>query len=143
MTGSGRVFLDTNVLVYAFDASEPAKQRVALAVVEDLALSGTAVLSTQVLQEFYVIVTRKLRPPLPEEEAERALRRLARLPCVLLDQAVVLGAVRTSRKHKLSLWDSLILVAASRGGCSTVLTEDLQDGFQLDSVRVKNPFAGG
>ena len=65
-----------------------------------------------------------------------------KLPCVLIDQGVVLGAVGTSRKHKLSLWDSLILVAASRGGCSTVVTEDLQDGFRLDSVRVKNPFAG-
>ena len=141
MSDSGRVFLDTNVLVYAFDASEPAKRAVALKVIDETTTRGTAVVSTQVLQEFYVIVTRKLDPALPEEEAEQAVRRLARLPCVLIDPELVLDAVGTSRKHKLSLWDSLILETAGRSGCSTVLTEDLQDGFETGGVRIRNPFA--
>ena len=140
MRPSERVFLDTNVLVYAFDLSEPEKRRVALEVFRETTSRGTAVLSTQVLQEFFVIVTRKLNPPMPHEEAEEAVRRLAMLPCPLIDPDLVVNAVRTSNKHRLSLWDALILETALRGGCTTVFTEDLQDGFELAGLKVTNPF---
>ena len=99
-----------------------------------------AVLSTQVLQEFYVTVTRKLARPLSPDDAERAVHKLAALPVVLLDRPMVLEAISTARRHHLSLWDALILHAALEGGCSRVLTEDLQDGFQFRSVVVENPF---
>jgi len=141
MRSEGRVFLDTNVLVYAFDAGEPRKRGIAQRILEETANAGVAVLSTQVLQEFYVIVTRKLDPPLSGSDAEEAVVHLACLPCERIDTDMVIAAVRSARSHGISLWDSLILHAAARAGCSTVLTEDLQDGFVLEGVRVRNPFA--
>jgi predicted nucleic acid-binding protein len=135
-----RVFLDTNILVYAFDRGEPDKRAKALSILEDLAHKGVAVISTQVLQEFYVTVTRKLSPPLPETEAEAALHHLSRLPCVLIDQALIHSAIRLTRKHNFSLWDALILQSAIKGGCKTLLTEDLQHSFRLDDLQITNPF---
>ena len=140
MTASARTFLDTNVLIYAFDTSEPEKREVALRVIADNTGNGTGVISTQVLQEFYVIATRKLDPPVPAPDAEKAVERLAHLPCPLIDPPLVVAAVRTSRKHRLSFWDALILETALSGGCTTLLTEDLQDGFELRGLTVVNPF---
>ena len=137
MTGD-RSFVDTNVLVYCHDRGEPKKRKQALAL---LASSDRDfVVSTQVLQEFYVTVVRKLAKPLDEGSAEAAVRDLAQLPVVPVDAPMVLAAIVTSRAHRLSLWDALILQAAIAGGCKEVLTEDLQDGFQLGPVTVTNPF---
>jgi predicted nucleic acid-binding protein len=140
MTASARVFLDTNILVYAFDKSEPEKRETAIGIIAETTSNGTAVVSTQILQEFYVIVTRKLTPPLPAADAEQAVGRLSALPCPLIDPPLVIAAVRTSRKHRLSFWDALIIETALSGGCSVLLTEDLQDGFQLRGLTVSNPF---
>ncbi len=135
---SARAFVDTNVFVYCFDGSEPAKKARALELVE--ASDEELVLSTQVLEEFYVTVVRKLGQPLSPEDAERAVRELAALPTVPIDTALVLAAVATSRRLRLSLWDALILHAAVAGGCAKVLSEDLQHGFRFESVEVQNPF---
>ncbi|OGQ11213.1 MAG: hypothetical protein A2138_02570 [Deltaproteobacteria bacterium RBG_16_71_12] len=135
---SGRAFLDTNVLVYCFDGGEPAKQRRAQQVVESS--DDELVVSTQVLQEFYVTVVRKLSRPLAEADAEHAVRELSALPTVAIDAALVLAAIATSRQHRLSLWDALVLRSACAGGCARLLSEDLQHGFQLEGVRVENPF---
>lgn len=138
------VFLDTNVLVYAFDETSPAKQERALRLlsgevpgiaVEDL------VISTQVLQEFYVTVVRKLARPLSEEMAERAVDRFADLQVELIDEELVLEAIRRSRTDKLSLWDSLVIGAALQAGCGRLLTEDLQAGRRFGELTVENPFA--
>jgi predicted nucleic acid-binding protein len=137
---SDRVFLDTNVLVYLFDASAPGKQARTRALLEGEGTAGEAVISTQVLQEFYVAVTRKLARPLPEEEAERATRSLAVLPTVQIDTDMVLAAVVRSRERRLSFWDALVIQAALEGGCPRLLSEDLQHGQDVDGLRIENPF---
>jgi predicted nucleic acid-binding protein len=96
--------------------------------------------STQVLQEFYVTVTRKLRVPLAEERAAAAARGLASLAVVGIDKPLVLAAMDTSRHARLSLWDALIIEAARDAGCERVLTEDLSHGQVIRGVRVENPF---
>lgn len=132
-----RSLVDTNILVYCYDGDEPAKRARALALLADDATE--LVVSTQVLQEFYVAVTRKLARPLSAEDAERALQALATLPTVPADRELVLAAVALSHRHRLSLWDALIIRAAADGGCDTLLTEDLQDGATFDGVRIRNP----
>ena len=136
---SDRSFVDTNVLVYAFDASAPVKQQRAWRILaEDY---RRLVISTQVLAEFYEAVTRKLASPLPEADAERAVNALARLPVVATDAALVVAAVETSRRHRLSLWDSLIVQAAKIYGCGQILSDDLQTGVTIEGVTVVDPFA--
>jgi predicted nucleic acid-binding protein len=137
---SGRSFVDTSVLVYCFDAGAPAKRKRALAILEGEADVGDLVLSTQVLQEFYVTVTRKLKRPLSGSEAMTAVQELAKLPVVQIDLAMVLSSIVDCQTHQLSLWDTLILRSALTASCERVLTEDLQHGFMFDSVRVENPF---
>ncbi|MBW2701849.1 MAG: PIN domain-containing protein [Deltaproteobacteria bacterium] len=137
---SDRIFLDTNVLVYAFDDSDPAKKNRSLEILEQVGKQLQAVVSTQVLQEFYVVVLRKLKKPLSEDEAEGAVRRFAQLPVVLIDKAMILSAVRTSRIHQLSLWDALIVQSATESGCRRLLTEDLQHGQRFGSLQIENPF---
>jgi predicted nucleic acid-binding protein len=134
-----RTFFDTNVLVYLFDADSPAKQSRAQAVLSDTLQEGEVVISTQVLQEFFVTVTRKLARPLPAAEAETALRRLMELPVIQVDPEMILAAASTSRRDRISFWDALILAAASAAGCDQVLSEDLQHGRSFDNVRVVNP----
>ena len=98
------------------------------------------VISTQVLQEFYVTVTRKLGTPLSEREAEGAARDLASLDVVDVDLGMVFRAIAGARTHKISLWDALIVEAGQTRGCRRLLTEDLQHGQLFGNLRVENPF---
>ncbi|MCK6682578.1 MAG: PIN domain-containing protein [Thermoanaerobaculia bacterium] len=136
----GRAFIDTNVLVYLFDRDAPEKARTAKEVLE--AEGPLGAISTQILQEFYVIVTRKLGRPLSEEDAERALRNLAVLDVRTIDVELVLLAAVRSRRDKLAFWDSLVVETALRAGCRRLLTEDLQEGRVFGTLRVENPFGG-
>jgi predicted nucleic acid-binding protein len=133
-------FFDTNLLVYLFDSSSPEKQRRAREVLSERAQRDQVLLSAQVLEEFYVAVTRKLATPLSGDQAERLVRDFAAFPVVGLDGPLVIAAVVLSRRHKLSLWDALIVVAAKAGGATELLTEDLQHGQTLEGVRIVNPF---
>lgn len=137
---SDRIFLDTNVLVYLFDRSAPRKQARARELLEVEGVAGRLALSTQVLQEFFVSVTRKLARPLPPEEAERAARNLTILPVIQVDIEMLLRAMAGSRRHRLSFWDALIVEAALAGGCQLLLSEDLQHGRQIGGLRIENPF---
>jgi predicted nucleic acid-binding protein len=137
---ASRTFFDTNVLVYLFDADSPDKQVRARAALRERLERGAVVVSTQVLQEFFVTVTRKLARPLPAEEAEAALRRLMELAVVGIDPDQVLAAAVSSRRDRISFWDALILTAASVAGCEEVLSEDLQHGRSFGRVRIVNPF---
>jgi predicted nucleic acid-binding protein len=139
---SDRTFLDTNVLVYAVDDAEPEKRDIARRTLGS-AEYGTLVLSTQILGEFYVTVTRKLAEPVPAAKAAEALDWLGLLSVVAIDAALVKSAVNISRSAQLSYWDSLVVAAAARGGCERLLSEDLNDGQQIGSVRVENPFRAG
>ena len=134
-----RPFVDTNVLVYAHDRDEPEKQAAALALLGELA--GELVLSAQVLAEFYVAVTRKLGQPLDEATAAAQVADLAQGAVVATDAGLVVESISLRNRHQLSLWDAMIVRAAVRGGCDTILTEDLSDGATYDGVAVRNPFA--
>lgn len=140
-----RAFVDTNVFGYLFQADEPEKQALAREIVESDQVTRELVLSTQVLQEFYVTVTRKLAEPLPDDEASDATRDIGRYTVVRVDPTMVYDAIALSQRHVISLWDALILRAAIDSGCEVVLTEDLRDGWEVEGVRVENPFrdAGG
>ncbi len=135
-----RRFFDTNVLVCIFDSSAPNKQTRALQVLEEAIEAGLAVLSTQVLQEFFVTVTRKLPVPLTNEQARRAVHDFAKLPVVQVDPEIILNAIETMQRYRLSFWDSLIIQAALRGGATVIYSEDLQPGQTIETIRVENPF---
>jgi predicted nucleic acid-binding protein len=137
---ASRTFFDTNVLVYLFDADSPDKQARAREALGEHLAGGAVVVSTQVLQEFFVTVTRKLARPLPADEAERALQRLMELAVVQVDPDQILAAAASSRRDRISFWDALILTAAAVAGCEEVLSEDLQHGRSFGRVRVVNPF---
>jgi len=137
---SGRTFLDSNVLVYSVDESPAEKAKHERAVELLTVQPENLVVSTQVLQEFYVVTTRKLKNPLSEERAARAVRGIAKLDVIGVDVTLVLAAVDTSRAAQISLWDALIIEAASRAGCERVLSEDLNAGQVIRGVRVEDPF---
>jgi predicted nucleic acid-binding protein len=134
------IFVDTNVLVYARDASDPQKQATAEAWMGHLWTSASGRLSVQVLQEYYITVTRKLQPGLPREEARADVRDLAAWRPIRIDEAVVEAAWRLEDRFELSFWDSLIVAAAETAGCSALLTEDLQHDLDIDGLRVVDPF---
>jgi predicted nucleic acid-binding protein len=136
-----RAFLDTNVLVYAVDDSEPAKRDRARDLLSAEDAGMRLVLSTQVLSEFYVVATRKLERPLAPDDAADAVRELSKLAVVGADTALVADGIRLSRTAQLSLWDALIVAAAKVAGCERVLTEDLADGAEIDGVRIEDPFS--
>jgi predicted nucleic acid-binding protein len=137
---TAKVFLDTNVLVYAMDDAAPAKQARARELMA-VARAESHVVSPQVLQEFYIAVTRKLTRPLAASDAAAAVGVLARLTVVSADAELVVAAIDIHRRYQFSVWDALILQAAITGGCARLLTEDLQHGFRLGNLVVENPFA--
>ena len=135
-----RVFVDTNVFVYAEDADEPAKRAVAQRVIQQLAAEERAVVSTQVLTEYVAAARRKLGLSLAA--CREAVLLMCQLHVVSVRPEYVLGAIDLASIHSLSLWDALIVRAASASGCARLLTEDLSHGQVIDGVRVHNPFQG-
>lgn len=136
---TSRAFVDTNVLVYAVDDADPVKRDAARELLRTAEPAGL-VLSTQVLCEFYVVVTRRLAVPLAEVDAEAAVERLAKLPLVTTDAELVRSGISVSSNSRISLWDGLIVAAAETAGCDLLLSEDLATGTTYGSVRVENPF---
>jgi len=134
-------FVDTNVLVYAHDRSEPGKQGIAQAMLDTLWRDRAGVLSTQVLQEFYVVATRKFGPPMPRGRAREVVALYAEWPVVQTDVLLVLAASELEDRHTLSFWDALIVEAARRAGATRLLTEDLQHGRRIGGLSIENPFA--
>lgn len=137
---TGRQFVDTNVLVYAHDVSAGAKHQQARALLEELWGTGNGCLSVQVLQEFFVTVTRKVACPLDEDSAARIIAYLARWTMFVPDVADVLEAIRLHKRHGLSFWDAMVVRGASHLGCSVLWSEDLNPGQVLEGVAVRNPF---
>jgi predicted nucleic acid-binding protein len=133
-------FVDTNVLAYAHDRSETRKQAVAQARLEELWRERNGVLSTQVLQELYVVATRKLATPIPGTTARKIVALYAEWPVVQVDVPLILAASDLEERHTLSFWDALVVEAARRAGATRLLTEDLQAGRRIAGVRVENPF---
>ena len=135
-----RVFIDTNVLVYSRDASEPQKQAQAMVWMAHLWKNRVGRLSFQVLQEFFVTVTEKLTPGLDSENARRDVRSLLAWHPIHVDGRVLEGAWFIQDQHKVSWWDALILSAAQVAGCRYLLSEDLQENQELGDLRIVNPF---
>ncbi|HMT17784.1 MAG TPA: PIN domain-containing protein [Ottowia sp.] len=135
-------FFDTNVLVYAVDAGDPARRERALNRLARAASEGTVVLSTQVLQEFYAITTRKLQPPLPAPEAAAQVQRLCAFQVMGSTAQSVQAAIALAQEHQLQWWDALILEAALRAGADVLISEDGQAGRRFGRLVVENPFAG-
>lgn len=133
-------FVDTNVWVYAVDAADLDKRARALDVTAP-APGRDLVVSTQVLTEFYAVVTRKLAVPVPMKDAAAMVHQLASLPVVPIDGALVVSAIAGSRDWQISVWDALIIRSAEIAGCRCLLSEDLGDGVTYGSVKVQNPFA--
>jgi predicted nucleic acid-binding protein len=135
---SARSFFDTNVLIYADDKAAPAKQRKALDLVAEHRRARTGVVSLQVLQEYFVAVTRKLR--VDAAIARRKIELLAEFDVAVPEVQDILAAIDLHRLHGFSFWDALILRAAKQAGCSVLFSEDLQPAREIDGVRVVNPF---
>lgn len=135
-------FADTNVLLYlvSTDQAEDEKRTRARQILDE----GNLVLSTQVLQEFYVQATRSTRPdPLSHDQARRLVESFTRYPLIETTSDLVLAASLTCERFQISFWDAAIIEAARTADASVVLSEDLSDGQDYDGVRVENPFRGG
>ena len=134
------VFVDTNILIYSEDSSDPAKQGIALRWLEILWERGIGRLSTQVLNEFYVNTTRKLKPPLPQALARDEIRRYAVWQPWPVDQATIESAFNVETRYGLSYWDALVIAAAQHLGCRFVLSEAMGHEVFYGAVQVINPF---
>jgi predicted nucleic acid-binding protein len=134
-------FVDTNVLVYAFDKSSSPKKRVAQGLMNELMEEDRLRLSTQVLQELFVALTRKVSQRCSSEEARAVLEDLAVWPVMVIDYPAIRAAAGLADQAKISFWDALVVVAAARTGASVLHTEDMNDGQEILGVRISNPFA--
>ena len=133
-----KTFIDTNILVYSLDQADPQKQAKARALLKTARTSQTGVLSTQVLQEFYVVATGKLKlePPL----AKKITRSMANFTTVTVDFLLIEEAMDICQSDNLSFWDALIVAAASSAGCRAIWTEDLNHSQVVRGVEIINPF---
>ncbi|TVS12639.1 MAG: PIN domain-containing protein [Wenzhouxiangella sp.] len=133
-------FLDTNVLVYAVtaDPDEAHKREAALTLIEREEFA----LSAQILQEFYVTVTRKLEKPLSSLQAMEWIEQWEAFPCVGIDAALVKVAAELSERYRISYWDGAVIAAAELAGAGIVYSEDLNDGQRYGQVVISNPFSG-
>ena len=137
---NGKTFVDTNVLIYAHDLDAKEKHTVAKEAVSELWANRAGILSTQVLQEFYVNVTRKLATPLPKKLARAVVEKYV-LWCVDTTAAEIAVAFRLEDEARIGFWDALIFAAALKAGAERILSEDLNAGQKIAGIRVFNPFA--
>jgi len=135
-----RLFVDTNVLVYAYDETAAEKHEQAKEIVRDLWENRNGVLSMQVLQEFFITVTRKIPKPADIDTAADIVRDYLQWRVVILRGQSILSAIDIQRRHLISFWDALILQAAVEGDAACLLTEDLSHGANLCGVEISNPF---
>ena len=137
---TGKVFVDSNVLVYAHDADSGSKHERAKQCIVQLWETGTGYLSTQVLQEFYVNVTRKIKKPLAPSEARAIVRDFSLWVRSFLTPATVVRASEISETWQISFWDGMIVAAAEQDGVAELLSENISHGQTIAGVRISNPF---
>jgi predicted nucleic acid-binding protein len=136
---SDKTFVDTNILIYAHDADAKSKHGVAKSILAELWSQRTGVLSMQVLQEFYVNVTRKIAVPLPKNVARMLVNSYA-IWCVETTPAEISSAFQIEDESRIGFWDALIVASAVKCGASRILSEDLNAGQTIAGVRIENPF---
>lgn len=137
---TARCFVDSNVLLYADDNSAGPKRDRARELISELMSTGTAVLSLQVLQEYFAVATKKLG--IPADRARQRIELLGRLDVVILGVEDLLSAIDLHRLHQFWIWDALVIRAALNAGCRVLYSEDLQDGRRIDGLEIVNPFKG-
>lgn len=133
-----KIFLDTNILLYTLDENDKDKQKNARTIVQNATKQNTSVISTQILQEFYVASTSKLgvEPLL----AKSIVHSFENMEVVRIDPYLIREAIDASILNQISFWDSLVVVAAESAKCETLYTEDLNDGQIIRGVKIENPF---
>ena len=136
-----RAFVDANILIYAHDVDAGERHAVAVLLVTELWETRKAVISTQVLQEFYVNATRNIPTPLPRAVARQFVRTYSAWQTETVGPQDIQLASELEEQHQLSFWDALIVAAALKAGAGTILTEDLSPGRSISGVRIENPFA--
>ncbi|MFI9812413.1 PIN domain-containing protein [Saccharothrix variisporea] len=143
MSQSARVFVDTNILVYAHDPDGGDRHRIAKEVLQELWHDGTGAVSTQVLQEFYNVVRRKMKVPMDRVQARQVIAALSEWHVVETTPLLIVSATKLEEEHTINFWDALIVEAALLSGAETLLSEDLQDGRKFVNLKVHNPFRPG
>ena len=136
-----KVFVDTNILIYAHDTEAGYKREKAAETLLTLWDNRQGILSTQVLQEFYVNVTRKIPQPLKRSTARDVIERYSVWPVVSIDTPLILRASNVEEQHQLSFWDALIVAAAQQSNATKLLSEDLNNGQRIGGLVIENPFA--
>jgi len=134
------IFLDTNILVYAHDLDSGDKHDVAAKIIHQLWESKNGVLSTQVLQEFYVTLTKKMPRPLNRVATRKILKEYFSWQVVINDLQIIFQASEIEEDYKISFWDALIVSAAYSKNVATILTEDLNHGQYIEGIFIQNPF---
>jgi predicted nucleic acid-binding protein len=134
------IFLDTNILVYAYDKDEKTKHDKAKDILIECWNNRSGSLSTQIFQEFYVTVTRKLPIKLSAHEARETIKDLLSWPVYQITPTDVVAASELEEKYGYSFWDSLVIKAAQATGATILYSEDMQDGHQIDGLKIINPF---
>ena len=137
---TAKVFVDSNILVYAHDVDSGAKHTTSKRWIAQLWDAGNGYLSTQVLQEFYFSVTRKIKKPLPPREARVIVRDFSLWVRSLLTPATVVRASEICEDWQISFWDGMILAAAEQEGAAELLSEDMSHGQTIAGVKIRNPF---
>ncbi|MBD3234861.1 MAG: PIN domain-containing protein [candidate division Zixibacteria bacterium] len=137
---NGMRFIDTNILVYAYDSSDPKKQTISQELIKTNMREETGCISAQVLGEFFVVVTRKIKNPFTIEEALHLLKLFTFFRVAAVDDLLVERAIGTMREYDISYWDALIISAAEFMKCSTIITEDLNHKQAYNGVEAVNPF---
>jgi predicted nucleic acid-binding protein len=140
MSDESAVFVDTDILVYAFDDSDSVRQAVAERTLNDLMESDKLRLSTQVFQEFYVAVTGRVGNPLSSSVALSVTEELSAWPVLVVDYGLVRESILISRDQGLFFWDALVVASAARSGADTLYSEALTSGQTLLGVQIVNPF---
>ena len=135
-----KIFLDTNIIVYAFDSSAKRKHEIAKKILIDLWDSSQGLLSTQVLQEFYVTATQKIPKPLDRNLAIQTIKDLLRWDVVVNDGGAIIKAIDIQARYKYSFWDAMIIQAAIKGGAELMLSENLDSNRKILGIAIKNPF---
>jgi predicted nucleic acid-binding protein len=138
---NGKYFIDTNIFIYSFDRDQPVKQKKSMELIQDGLGTGIGIISTQVIQEFLNVATRKFTVPMKLEDSKAYLRLVMNPLCqVYPDLSLYESGLDIQAETGYSFFDSLILAAAIRGGCDFLYTEDMQDSQAIHSVTIKNPF---
>ncbi len=133
-----KTFIDTNILVYALDKAEPEKQLKARDLLRKTESDHLGVISTQVLQEFYVVATRKLK--VKPELTKKIISSLSKFETVVINQPIIEKAIDISMSNEISFWNALIVASAVAARCKVIWTEDLNHGLSIYKIKIENPF---